>query len=253
MPFELLTQIGLSPEQAEIYLSLLENGAQSAAGLSQNTSVKRTYVYRIAEELASKGLVTQGKKGRTTMFSPNSPDFLLNLVKNKQAQMSSAETQLENALPSLKEKYKAVDTRPVVQYFEGESGLKKVFMDIYGTKNEPVYGCAEIEKVNKAIPEYLEKKLIPLRIKNKVEAKSFLTKSKATQKLAQNDSGSLRQSVLLDKEEYPLPAEIDVYEDKIAMLSFKKGRFVGILIENEDLATSIKSIFKLAFDKTKKV
>ena len=52
----------------------------------------------------------------------------------------------------------------------------------------------------------------------------------------------------MNKSTDPLPAEIDVYEDKIALLSFTKGKFVGILIQNQDIATSLKTIFKLAFD-----
>ena len=55
----------------------------------------------------------------------------------------------------------------------------------------------------------------------------------------------------MDKKTYPLPAEIDVYEDKVAMLSFAKGQFVGLLIQNKDIATSLKTIFKLAFQRSK--
>ena len=70
-------------------------------------------------------------------------------------------------------------------------------------------------------------------------------------KLSKRDKKQLRESVLLDKKTYPLPAEIDVYEDKVAMLSFAKGQFVGLLIQNKDIATSLKTIFKLAFQRSK--
>jgi hypothetical protein len=65
--------------------------------------------------------------------------------------------------------------------------------------------------------------------------------------LKKKDAESFRESYLVNKLDYPLPAEIDVYEDKIAMLSFEKGEFVGLLIENQALATSLKSLHKLAF------
>lgn len=47
-----LINAGLSPEQADIYLSLLDHGPQTAISLAETTKVKRTYVYKICQELA---------------------------------------------------------------------------------------------------------------------------------------------------------------------------------------------------------
>lgn len=245
-----LVNIGLSKEQADIYKSLLSNGAQTATQLSRTTRVKRTYVYRICAELVKKGLVVQTKKNHTTIFSPQSPDNLLSLAQSQKQQAEQAQQTLENILPTLKEKYRVVETRPVVTYFEGIEGIKRVFADIYAPKKEPVYGCVDLEKADAAVPGYIVKELIPLRIKNKLFAKSFIAKSTQGKEVAKKDKESLRESLLLDKKQYPIPAEIDVYEDKIALLSFARGQFVGVLIQNQDLATSVKSIFKLAFEKS---
>jgi hypothetical protein len=139
--------------------------------------------------------------------------------------------------------------RPVVKEYSGIEGLKEVFTDIYKPKDEPVLGCVDLEQADEAIPEYITKKLIPLRIKNNVFAKTFLGSSKQADEVKSRDKESLRESVLLEKTKFPLPAEIDVYDDKIAMLSFKNGEFVGLLIQNKDFATSLKSIFSVAFER----
>jgi hypothetical protein len=49
----------------------------------------------------------------------------------------------------------------------------------------------------------------------------------------------------VDKDKYPLPAEINVYEDKIALLCFRNGNFISVLIEQEEMATTVKSLLKL--------
>ncbi len=77
-------------------------------------------------------------------------------------------------------------------------------------------------------------------------ALTFFGDSPVAKELQKNDATSYRESFLLDKEEYPMPAEIDIYQDRVAMLSFKKGEFLGLVIENEDFAQSLRSIFKLA-------
>jgi sugar-specific transcriptional regulator TrmB len=252
MDASILTDVGLSADEADIYQSLLDNGPQTATQLEKTTKVKRTYVYRICAELVKKGLVIQTKKDHTTIFSPQSPDHLLSLAQNQKQQAEQAQQSLKNVLSTLRDKYRVVETRPVVTYFEGIEGIKKVFADIYAPKKEPVYGCVDLEKADTAVPGYIVKELIPLRIKNKLFAKSFIAKSAQGIEIAKKDKESLRESVLLDKKKYPMPAEIDVFEDKIALLSFAKGQFVGVLIQNQDLATSIKSIFKLAFEKPRK-
>ena len=247
-----LINLGLSADEADIYLSLLEHGPQTASKLGKTTKVKRTYVYRIATSLIQKGLVTRTKKDRTTVFAPNSPDFLLDFVRTNSQHLEQAKLTLENLLPSLKEKYRLVETKPVITYYEGVEGIKKVFKDIYAPKKEPVYGCVDLEKADEAVPGYIINTLIPLRIKNKVFAKSFIAKSSQAESIARTDRQSLRESLLLEKRTHPLPAEIDVYEDKVALLSFAKGQFTGVLIQNQDIATSLNTVFKLAFEQSKR-
>lgn len=247
-----LVNIGLSNEEIEVYQSLLSRGPQTAGELGKTTKVKRTYVYRIAKGLIEKGLVSRTKRARATVFSPNSPDLLLDLAQTKKQNLEQTLRTLESILPSLKEKYRLVETRPVITHYEGIEGIKRVFRDIYAPKKEPVYGCVDLEKADGAVPGYIVNTLIPLRIRNAVFAKSFIARSPQAESLARKDRESLRESILLEKEAYPLPAEIDVYEDKVALLSFSKGQFVGVLIQNQDIATSLKTIFKLAFESAKR-
>lgn len=248
---EILTQLGLSTEEADLYQALLTHGPQTAVKLGKTSPVKRTYVYRIASELVKKGLVAIQKIDRTTIFTPLSPDYLLAVAEQQKQASTQAQTALEGILPSLKEQFQTFETKPVVSYYEGVAGIKKIFQSIYAPKSEPVYGCVDLEAADAAVPDKIVSELIPLRIKNKLQAISIVADSPAAREVHSKDAQSLRHSQLIDKKEYPLPAEIDVYEDKIALLSFAKGKFAGILIQNQDLATSLKSLFKLAFKKLK--
>lgn len=245
---QILESIGLTPEQSDIYLSLLTHGTQSASHLAKTTKVQRTYIYKVCQELISRGLISQMKKDRGTTFSPLSPDHLLTYSEEQKTRSIQAQSALEGVLPTLKDKYGTVEEKPVITYYEGVEGIKKVFKDIYSAKQEPVLGCVDLEKADAAIPGLVSEELIPLRIKNKVFAKTFLSASDEAKRIQAKDKESLRESILIDKKEYPFPAEIDIYEDKVAMLSFAKGKFVGILIQNQDIATSLKSIMKLAFE-----
>ena len=240
----LLISSGLSSKEALIYMFLLEKGSVKASTIFKSfPKLKKGNTYALLDKLEKKKLVT--KKG--VLFEPLPPQNLLTRLKKKTQNLKNSLKYLEESLPELTSKYKLSVGKPTIKYFEGLDGIKDVFEDIYSPK-EVVYGCVDLEQADKALPAYIVNKLIPKRIKNQVKAISFVADSKQARQIKKDDQNQLRETHLVDQEKYPLPAEIDVYEDKIAMLTFTKGDFLGLLIENEDLATTLKSIFRLALD-----
>lgn len=249
LPF--LPTIGLTKNEADVYELLLQLGEVPVWKIQQKAELKRPTLYLTLQNLEKKGLVSKRDFEKKIHFRPEPPTKLLSLAEQHYNELDRAKSDLQTILPELTSQYIISVEKPVISTYEGIDGIKKVFQDIYAPKNEPVYGCVDLEKSDEAVPSYIVKKLIPLRIKNKVFAKTFLGESPAAKDVANNDENSLRESLLLDKKRYPLPAEIDVYEDKVAMLSFTKGQFVGVMIQNQDIATSLKTIFKLAFEANK--
>jgi HTH-type transcriptional regulator, sugar sensing transcriptional regulator len=247
----ILQDLGLSDKEARIYRLLIEVGKIPAGELIKKSQLKRGITYNILEKLKKKGLITSFVNNKKAYFQANSPYLLLELAKTKKQEMENAEKSLNNLLPSIYSMYKMSIGKPTVRFFEGEEGIRRVFDDIYKPKKEPVYGCVDLEKADAAFPSYIQKQLIPKRVKNKVQAYSIIADSKEARIIVKENAKQLRKTLLLDKEKFPLPAEIDVYEDKIAMMTFARGEFVGLIVENGDLAQSLKSIFKYAFSKKK--
>lgn len=243
----LLISAGFSKKEAKIYLYLLEKGPSKALEVFRVLKMKKGNTYALLNKLVKKGFVTK----RKTKFIPQSPQIIFYQLEEKTEAISNNLDNFKTLLPKLNSLYKLSIGKPTIRYFEGEEGLREVFDDVYAPGEKEIYGCVDLEKVDQVFPEYIVSKLIPKRIKNKLKAISFVAKSNQAKEIAKKDKEHLRETTLLDKKKYPLPAEIDVYEDKIAMLTFAKGEFVGLLIENRDLAESLRSVFKLAFRKTR--
>lgn len=244
----LFRHAGLSEKQAKLYRLLLETGEERASVLSRRSGIKRGNVYALLADLAAHGLVTGFEKENIAYFRPEPPAKLLAIVEAREKEVSVTKHLASDLLPHLTTQWKAAVGRPVVQYFEGEKGLHDVFDDIYAPGKSEVYGCVDLEQADAAFPRHIATHLIPKRVKNAIVAKSFIADSPKAHTLQSQDVSHLRESVLLDKTAYPLPAEIDVYEDKIAMLSFQKDEFIGIIIQNSAFAQSLTSIFKLAHE-----
>lgn len=253
MTLDFLKNFGLTEKEANLYELLLKLGETPVGDLIREAKLKRATAYKTLYELEKKGLISKRDIGKIIHFRPEPPTKLFSLAEEQTKLLERAREDLRSILPQLSSAYIVSVERPIITTFEGIEGIKQVFADIYGPKDEPVYGCVDLEKSDEAVPEYVVKKLIPLRIKNKVLAKSFIASSNQAKKLARKDSRQLRESILLPKKEFPLPAEIDVYQDKVALLCFSQGQFMGVLIQNKDIATSLKTIFKLAFESKKKV
>lgn len=248
----LLINLGLTEKEATLYEHLLKKGAATAGELIELSGLKRGITYAVLYSLEHKKLIRSFEKGSKTTFQVEPPAKLQDLVEHKKQQVEIMENSVKHVIKDLTSQYKLAVGKPTVQYFEGEEGLEKVFADIYSPKEDAVYGCVDLEKADAVFPQHIVKKYIPLRVKNNLKAVSFVGDSTQSRKLKPKDTEHLRETHLLDKKEYPLPAEIDVYEDKISMMSFDKGNFIGLIIENKDFAETLRSIFKYAVDKARK-
>src|SRR3989338_647839 len=64
MEAKILTEIGLTQKESEVYLALVELGSSSASNIIQKTGFHRAVVYDLLERLIEKGLVGHVVKGK---------------------------------------------------------------------------------------------------------------------------------------------------------------------------------------------
>lgn len=245
---DLFVACGLSEKEALLYRILLENGELPAKKIIDLSKMKKGNTYALLHNLRAEGLVVSFKREKKTWFRPESPAKLQDLVKKKTAEVERTRGALDDLLPKLSSQYKLAVGRPTIRYFEGKGGLKEVFEDVYAPKKEPVLGAVDVDQVEAVFKGFPKGTLIPKRMKNKLRVKVLFNDTQLARELHGNDKKENRVSVLLNKEKYPLPADIEAYGDKIALMSFREGEFMGMIIENKDFAVTLRSIFAFIFD-----
>lgn len=244
---QILTDLGLTPEEAQIYISLLENGPQTAIQLGKTTKVKRTYVYRVIQGLIGHGLASQNKKGNTTLFAPLSPDHLLNLVASKKQKIEASERVLDAVLDQFKAKYVSVADKPVVTVYEGLSGLKKVYEDMLKEGKE-IFSMLQTSEIEPELREWLKNDFVPRRAKLGVPAKVILASGKLSAEYQSRNEQALRTVLEVPNDLFPFPHEVDVFGDKVAFVHFKKGEpLLAILIYHPHMAETMRIWFDLAW------
>ena len=244
---DILLQSGLSKDEAAVYEALLVAGPQGAGSLLARVHIKRGLLYKVLDRLSSRGLVVERKKEGRTIFSPQPPDVLAKLAEDNEVVAKSARAAIAAALPELKAKYILSTERPVIQFFEGLDGLKKIYEDSLasGAKDfyfiRPVKTSVSYERAyGRWFKSYRERRA----------AAGITTHGMTPDDADTNHDPAVDASwklvrTWLRPQDYGAPIEMNIYGDKLAILSYGKEIF-GIVIENAPLAQAFRDLFRLA-------
>src|SRR3989304_3774716 len=127
---QVLTQAGLTENQALIYEILIKTGPLPAGEICKKTPLKRGLVYKILDELTEIGLVEKKEKSReVAIFSPAHPLKIKTLAKEREEKAKDAQAALEGVLPKIISDFNLSISKPGVQFFEGLDGIKQVLED----------------------------------------------------------------------------------------------------------------------------
>lgn len=134
MYLELLQDLGLSKNEAEIYESLLDLGEVSVSGIAAQTNINRRNIYDVLSRMTEKGLVFPIIDIRETRYKAVDPGKLLELIKEK-------EGRLQKALPDLQKLYHSKPKSHEVFIYRGAEGWKNYMLDLIRI-GEPAYFIA---------------------------------------------------------------------------------------------------------------
>lgn len=244
---ETLIALGLSKEEVEIYLGLLEFGTLTPSEASSKTSVKRTYVYKICEDLLHKGLVTATKKGSVKAYAPASPDYLLSMVEKKKQEIENSAEQLEKVLSDLKTKYSAVEAKPIVTFYEGIEGVKKVYKDTL-KENKDIDALVQTSKVNGDIYDWVTKQYAQSRVEQNINVKAIVSSGEKTNKYIELNKKELRETKIVSSEKFPFEHELNIYGNKVAIINHRAGTEpFGVIIDSKVVSQTFRSWFELTW------
>lgn len=253
---ESLKKIGLSENEARVYVALLELGSGTAQQIAQKASVNRPTTYVQLETLMKIGLVSSFEKesaqknGTTkTLFRIEDPNYLKKVIETERRTLSAKENELKLALPDLERLFVGAGSRPRVRFFEGTEGLKTIQDEFLRTSDKLVESAASLDDVIRIFPTHPED-YTPRRVKRGIHSKLIYTTSRGPI-LKDTDKEMLRESRYVPLEHFKLTSDMAIYGDNVALSALSKHPF-GIIIESKEIATSMRALFYLAWDQAKR-
>jgi len=90
----ILVQLGLTPNESQVYLTYLKHKEKTAAEIARIIHMDKSSCYRAVESLVEKGLLITIPRLRGTTHTTASPEILKELFQNKKNELKSQENQL---------------------------------------------------------------------------------------------------------------------------------------------------------------
>jgi hypothetical protein len=250
-----LTKLGLSDEEARVYIACLEINGGPVSVIARKADVHRVSCYHTLENLVKKRLLGQYNKNGVKCFIPEAPEQVLKLAEEK---MNLA----RGLLPELKSIASALSFKPKIRFYEGRDGVERVFLESLNIQAQQkagkvsnerleILGYTNLQLATSFFPEffrmYTQEKfsrgiktryLSPTTIESVHVLDAFLPKEY---------DPNLLEILLVNKDQFLFENEVLIFGNAVGIVSLKEDELLGLIVESPTLARTMKAIFDLAW------
>jgi len=243
-----LLSIGFSEKEVSVYLALLEMGRGTVSQIARKAEIHRTTGYDILDDLVAKGLVSISGKEPKQEYAAESPENIQKLLESRLSKNKQSLGVATGLVPQLKSIHN-VTKRPQVRFYEGTDGLKQVYEDTL-TSRETIRAYANVEDMHNALPGYFPD-YYRRRSGQGIAIRAIIPANETGVERASKDKEESRVSALVPADKFFFSPEINIYDDKIMIASWREK--LGIIIESKEIAEAMKSIYELAWAEAKRL
>lgn len=235
--FSVVKNIGLTEKEAKVYLASLESGAGSVSYIARRAGINRVTAYDVLEKLMKKGMVNSVMRKGTRLYGATDPHIIASEAKRKASEFFKA-------LPDLK-RLRGDAIHPRIRYFEGISGIKAIYEDTLNSSTE-ILNYANSREIRTHWPEY-DSEYVRKRVRHKIYLRGIAPLDEHGSWVKSQDKANYREIRLVPSEEFSFTNEINIYDDKVAIISYKDVPLMGMIIESAEIANTQRDIFKMAW------
>jgi sugar-specific transcriptional regulator TrmB len=238
-----LSAAGLTATEAKCYGVLLEKPAWKPAELAKSVGETRTNCYKILDNLVAVGLAERFDQDKKLHYRATNPGRLLELAYNARQAREMAEKELNVSTENLLATYYQTHERPGIRYFQGEAGLKEIYLDQINTR-QPIYIIRPDYNMDIYDFDYM-REIRHLARRAGIQRFAITPdRLKAPKNYLESDPFMLLTRTWMRAGDYTAPVEWVAYGNKLAIMSFGKEA-IGMIIESPQVAEAFRQLYKL--------
>lgn len=239
-----LQLLGLTRDEARVYLALLELGGSYVSAIAKKAKVHRVNCYKILDSLAEKGLVSSVTRNNVKHYRIEDPETLVRIQREKTKHA-------EKLLPELLSITNALAYKPKIQYYEGLEGIKNILEDTLTTRDEMLCytDLSQVAGVftEDFIRDYIQRK-VDAGIKSRMLSPYSDDALKYLDTYYPNDfDRNLVEILYINPNQFQFEYNVDIYEDKVALVSLNPNEQIGFIIQSALYAKTQRAMFQLAW------
>ena len=244
-----LVDADFSQNQAVIYTYLVTNGINTASIIARQTKIPRTLTYRVLEELEKMELVKRkDKKNYVSTFTPAHPIKLASVIDSRQDDLRQKAATVSNILTSLASTYNKTMGEPGMISFEGTEGTKTIYKDIINNNRNKNVDVIRSHLDDSKLGLDFYNNYMASRSDKQISARIITPRATTSEYPRKDIKFQLERKCIPDLE---IPAEIDIYDDKVAIIAFDEN-LIGTIIENPAVAKTMREIFSYLWNQPDK-
>lgn len=238
-----LIKIGLTREEANIYLACLEINGGPVSVIARKAGINRVSAYHTLENLLKKKFLSQYNKNGVKCFAPEPPAQLEKLMLEK---VNIA----KGLIPELLSVASSTGFRPKIRFYEGQDGVERVFKESLTAKGE-ILGYTNLKTVISFFPDFFRHYTFD-RLKKGIKSRYLSPNTVESVHaidpfLPDNYDLNLIEILLVNKEQFPFENEVLIYGNVVGIVSLNPDELLGLIIESATISRTMRAVFDLAW------
>lgn len=230
---QIIQKLGYTPKEIKVYLASLQLGEATITEIAEKVKIPRTSVQLIINALVEKGMMYAYAKRRRKHWIAENPERILILLRER-------ETALKEILPELHALRHETGVKPTTRAYNGTAGIWHILNDILETKQH-IRSLMSVDDVEQILGEEFND-FIEQRYTRFLRMQLLTCRSPETEALKQRDEKELCHTRFLPSE-YKIHNANFIYGNKVAIISLNKKMPVGIVIQDQDIASTQAMLF----------
>lgn len=239
MEIKQLEELGLTRNEAIVYVFLLKSGETTTGRVIKETQIVNSQVYETLNSLIARGLVSYNVQKDGKHFKAEDPRKFLELEEQRRKKVMEF-------IPGLMKLKNSSETGTSTAVYEGYEGFKTAFKKIIDDcprgKEILILGFSDRMYRTESLRLFLSNMNLKT-VEKKHKLKIILDKD-SREGLGKDREAEKNTEVKYMPKGYINPAAMDIFEDYVYMFLWEEKPFV-FMIKNKAIAESFKQYFKM--------
>ena len=234
-----LERLGVSSVGAKTYVALLELNAASIRKVAERSGINRGTTYEAIKGLVAQGLVSVRRNGKREQYTAESPERILDIIRDKRKELLQVQQTSERLVPALLAQQGSPQGGPLVKYYEDDEGVAAILRDVLQTcgrlgQSYCVYSSQPVRQyLYRKLPEFTER-----RIREGIHVR-VIAVGEGGDPAALSERKWLPETAATSSSSYTI-----IYGYKVAVISISGGNMpYGVLIEDSGNASMQQLLF----------